>query len=127
MRTLPFVLAAVLLAFAVVLYEGLAFKDAGFSLARRCCDGAFVSAVLFLSLGGLAFVSRWGGFDALSYALISFTDIFRRPENRRGKGSYFDYVQAKQRGRMQPALRLLAVGAGMLAAALAIQVLPSCR
>ena len=115
---------AIVLACLVAWYERIAFRGEELSLARRCCDGAFVSAVLFLSLGGLSFVSHWGGFDAVSYALTSFADIFRRPERRRGKASYADYVHAKHDGRHRPSLRLLIVGAVMLVAALALLWVP---
>ena len=57
-------------------------------------DSFCVPAVLITGMGALAFISNEGGFDALSYGLTSFFDIFRKEKRNKHK-TYYDYKAEK--------------------------------
>ena len=57
-------------------------------------DSFTLPAVLFTGIGALAFVSNEGGFDALSYGLTSFFDLFRKEKRNKYK-TFYDYKVEK--------------------------------
>ncbi len=131
MRTIPFtkkalfILAAFALALIVAKAESAAYRSAGspLSLERLCCDGFFVSAVCFISVGLLTLIVNWGGFDTISYGFAKLGERFtRKPTAHR---NYFDYTQAKQAQRKNKnssglAVNFIVSGAIMLLASIAV-------
>ena len=57
-------------------------------------DSLCVPAVLIMGLGGIIFVSNEGAFDALSYGLNSFFDMFRKEKKNQFR-TFYDYKESK--------------------------------
>ena len=57
-------------------------------------DSFTLPAAVFLGMGGLVFVSNEGGFDALSYGITSFADMFRKEKKNIYK-SFYDYRESR--------------------------------
>lgn len=57
-------------------------------------DSFCVPGVVITGIGSLVFVSNEGGFDAISYGLTSFFDIFRK-ERKNKYRTFYDYKQEK--------------------------------
>lgn len=81
-------------------------------LLRLICDGTFITAVLFVSIGGLVFIAQHGGFDAFNYAFIKLKDMILHPRkmDRSDNDTYFDYVQSKKSKKRTPCRHLLIIG-----------------
>ncbi len=57
-------------------------------------DSFTVPGVVLTGIGGLMFVSNEGGFDALSYGITSFIDLFRKEKKNKYK-TFYDYKEEK--------------------------------
>lgn len=81
-------------------------------LIRLICDGTFITAVLYVSVGGLVFISGHGGFDAFNYAFIKLKDAILHPRrvDRSENDTYFDYVQEKHKKKKTPFLHFFIIG-----------------
>ena len=55
-------------------------------------DSFCVPAVMIMGIGALVFVSNEGGFDALSYGLTSFFDMFRKEKKNKFR-TFYDYKE----------------------------------
>lgn len=79
---------------------------------RLICDGTFVTAVLFVSFGGLTFIAYHGGFDAFNYAFIKLKDMILHPRrmDRSDNDTYYDYVKSKRDKKKKPYLHLFIIG-----------------
>ena len=127
MRKYVLCIIALVVAVAVVLWERASFTASGaaFTIFRLWCDGCFVSAIVFLSVGMILLVERWGGFDSLSYSagrLFSRFTHGRQVDEAEALGaaggeSYFDYPRRKseERKNRKGFVDFLIVGAIMLA------------
>lgn len=86
------------LGFAVVLFmsigNGVFDQTKIAQIFAILTDSFTVPTVVLLGLGGLMFVSNEGGFDALSYGITSFIDMFRKEKKNKFK-SFYDYKEAK--------------------------------
>ncbi len=89
------------------------FREIDFSLKRRLCDGSFVAAVAYLSVGGLIGISEHGGLDALRYATWKLKERILHPkvEDREDNQTYYDYVKAREEREKVPFAFILVVGA----------------
>ena len=109
---------ALLLAFLLGLFEQLGYEGVKFPFLRLCCDGCFVSGVLYLATGGLAYISEHGGFDAISYALHMIKNRFVHPNPEYREKDYYDYITRKKKNRKaRKVLYLVIIGAVLIIAA----------
>ncbi len=109
---------AVVIAFAVGFGEQ-SLWGVKFPFLRLACDGCFVSGVLFLSFGGLSFISVHGGFDAISYGFYMLKSRFLHPNPEYREQAYYDYVTAKKKNRKaMSVLYLIIIGAVLIAASI---------
>lgn len=67
---------AALIALAVALIQGLSLHDPAVESCRHLCDGFFITSVIYISLGGLVFISTTGFFDMFSYGVKSLAAYF---------------------------------------------------
>lgn len=115
---------ALAVAAAVVLYESSLYESMGFQMQMHVwCDGFFVSAVVFLGIGALVWISELGGFGAMGYLFYMTASIFSPRKKRfEERKSYYDFLREKEEKRTQkhPASRiwLITGGADMLLATL---------
>lgn len=79
---------------AIAYFRGLFDQTELVGVFHVLSDSFAVSGVLITGFGALVFVSNEGGFDALSYGMVSFFDIFRK-EKRNKYRTFYDYKQAK--------------------------------
>ena len=63
-------------------------------------DSFRIPAVMITGFGGLLFVSNEGGFDGLSYGMMTFFDLFRK-HKKNIYSSFFEYKEAKVGKEMQ--------------------------
>ena len=63
-------------------------------ILRIVTNSFTLPAFLLTGVGGLVFVSNEGSFDALSYGMTTFFDIFRK-EKKNKFASYYDYRKSK--------------------------------
>ncbi len=109
-RQLVFLVFGVAIAFLIALYASKTLPPE-LALPKRCMsDGCFVSAVLFLSVGALLFVSYWGGFDSFSYVMDKL--------KHKTEASYFDYVRERHAGKKSPSLLFFTTGLVMFSVSL---------
>ncbi len=79
----------------VVAYsQGLFSQTETVKILHILSDSFCVPGVLITGLGALIFVSNEGGFDALSYGMTSFFDIFRKEKKNKYR-TFYDYKQAR--------------------------------
>lgn len=82
-------------------------------------DSFTVPGVLLTGIGGLMFVSNEGGFDALSYGITSFIDLFRKEKKNKYK-TFYDYKEEKASKTLPVSFVLIS---GLIFMALAIIML----
>ena len=93
---------ALLIAIPVALHQGLSLEGAAYLNCRWLSDGFFVSAVIFVGMGGLFWVSTTGFFDIFSYAFKSLFVLFSPIKKAREFPHYYDYKcekDAKREGK----------------------------
>lgn len=84
-----------LLLAAWVAFSKNIFAQTSISLIFAILSDAFlVPGILITGMGGLIFVSNEGMFDAFSYGMTSFIDLFRK-EKRNKYHTFYDYKQSK--------------------------------
>ena len=69
-------------------------------------DSFCVPAVMIMGIGSLVFVSNEGGFDALSYGLTSFFDLFRKEKKNKFR-TFYDYKESRAEKSMPFAFMLI--------------------
>lgn len=107
---------------------GVAYLDwtRGYAVIHMLCDGFFVTAVLFLGMGGLKFFRNKGTFDVMSYSVSSVFQLhfpfvkMDSPLNARQE-DFADYKERKKAKR-KPASDLLWAGLVYLVLALIMLV-----
>lgn len=85
-----FIFIASVVAVLVAIYEKKVLPEEYATTIRLFCDGTSVSAIIFLFIGIMQFISRRGMFDSFGYALARF---------KKSPVTYLDYVQHKQEKR----------------------------
>ena len=93
---------ALLIAIPVALNQGLSMEGAAHLNCRWLSDGFFVSAVIFVGMGGLLWVSTTGFFDIFSYAFQSLLVLFSPLKKGKEFPHYYDYKcekDAKREGK----------------------------
>jgi hypothetical protein len=72
-------------------------------VVRFVCDGFFVTAILFLGIGGLTWASRMGTFDGLGYSFSlwkqRFTNHKRDWMNQESFADYKERMVEKKKGK----------------------------
>ena len=68
----------------------------GFNNVIFYCDGAFLVAMVAISIGGLAWVASVGGFDGVSYSTYYMFVGSRTIKEKRKYKSYTDYMEQKR-------------------------------
>ena len=92
---------------AFVAYSKNVFAQKELSMVFHILTDSFsLPAVLITGIGALAFVSNEGGFDALSYGLTSFFDMFRKEKKNKHK-TFYDYKMEKAEKRLPVSFLLL--------------------
>ena len=100
----PLIAAVALGALLSLLVFNLRLGEVGRKVALA--DALFVSGALQLSLAGLIYTSRMGGFDVFAY---SFSALIRAILGHRS-GSYADFKKGRARPEPRPALAILGLG-----------------
>ena len=93
---------ALMIAIPVAVSQGFALDGAAYLNCRWLSDGFFVSAVIFVGLGGLFWVSTTGFFDIFSYAFKSLFVLFSPLKKAKEFPHYYDYKcekDAKREGK----------------------------
>lgn len=94
------------------------------TLLVSLCNCFFVTAVLFLGIGGIKGVRNKGGFDVVGYGVKSTVETFIPFLRRHEKETFMDYRDRKEASR-KPADGLLFAGAVYLALSGIAQVIYS--
>ena len=82
---------AVVIALLVAASEGLAPSAEAYVNYHHLCDGFFVSAVIFVGLGGLLWISATGFFDIFGYAFKSIVHLLTPSKHDEQFPRYYDY------------------------------------
>ena len=110
---------------AFVAYSKNVFAQKELSMVFHILTDSFsLPAVLITGIGALAFVSNEGGFDALSYGLTSFFDMFRKEKKNKHK-TFYDYKMEKAEKRGSVPYFVMIVGAFYILLAVIAAVLCS--
>ncbi len=115
-------IVAVIISFAISQYEQKTLSQTiEITIIRSWCDGFFVSAVLYLSIGGLSFIARSGGYDAFRYALKKLVDKLKHPVNYdvSQSESYYDFVNSRNRNNSKSYIYFLVSGVILLIVSIA--------
>lgn len=87
---------AIVIAFAVVQFEMSTYGDGGVLLMHFVSDGFFASAVFYLGLGLLTFISDAGNFYGIQYLGYTLAYLFSFKKSFEDKKDYFTYCMEKQ-------------------------------
>ena len=87
------------LSFGVMYYQGLFEADTAADRIRIVCDGFSVTALLFLSMGFIVWVSTTGFFDIFGYALKKGAHALVPGLVREDVQDFYEYKLEKQGGR----------------------------
>ncbi len=93
------VLAVIVLvvAFLIAWYEISQYGASYVNWMRFLCDGFFVVGILLLCFGAMVWISRAGGFHALSYLFYTVGYMFTTNKNRFNKRkNYYEYKVEKE-------------------------------
>ena len=82
---------AVVIALLVAGTQGLSLEQPGYLIFHHLCDGFFISAVLFVGIGGLLWISATGFFDIFGYAFKSIVHLLTPSKYDAQFPRYFDY------------------------------------
>ena len=100
--------------------QGFAWAGESYLNCRYLSDGCFVSAVFFIGMGGLFWISATGFFDIFSYGFKSLLVLFSPLKAIKEHPHYYEYKcekDAKREGKPITYTTLI-VGFAMLAASL---------
>ena len=92
-------LIATVIAVTVAASQGLSLENAAFINCRFLSDGFFVSAVIFVGLGLLLWVSATGFFDIFGYAMKSLLVLFSPLKKPGEHPHYYEYKCEKDAKR----------------------------
>ena len=93
---------ALMIAIPVAVGQGFAFGGDAALNCRWLSDGFFVSAVIFIGMGGLFWISATGFFDIFSYGFKSLFVLFSPLKKAREFPHYYEYKcekDAKREGK----------------------------
>ena len=93
---------ALVIALPVAMHQGFSMDGDAALNCRWLSDGSFVSAVIFVGLGGLFWVSTTGFFDIFSYGFKSLFVLFSPLKKVKEFPHYYDYKcekDAKREGK----------------------------
>ena len=93
------VLAGVVLvsAFLIAWYEISQYGASYINWMRFLCDGFFVIGIMLICLGAMVWISRAGGFHALSYLFYTVGYMFTANKNRfNRRKNYYEYKVEKE-------------------------------
>lgn len=103
------------LAFIICAISGIFSAEGLFRVYEYLCDGFFISGVLALSMGVLAFVHNNGVFDMLIYGFKRFFSLFKKNPKEQKYATFYDYSVAKaERPKADYAFLLIVGGAFIL-------------
>lgn len=107
------------LSFGVMYYQGLFEADTAADRIRIVCDGFSVTALLFLSMGFIVWVSTTGFFDIFGYALKKGAHALVPGLVREDVQDFYEYKLERQGDRKKRGEgSTLLVGLGFLLAGL---------
>ncbi len=93
------------------------YRDVPAAWNVRCwSDALFIPAVVWVSIGGLVWVSTTGFFDIFRYGFSSLLVLFTPFKNPRDHKKFYEYKlerEEKRKGRVVP-VTILAIGAVLL-------------
>lgn len=82
---------AVAIALFVAVSEGMSLSAEPYLIFHHLCDGFFISAVLFVGVGGLLWISATGFFDIFGYAFKSIAHLLTPSKYDEQFPRYYDY------------------------------------
>lgn len=106
---------ALIIAVYTAVKQGFLLAGEAYLNCRYISDGCFVSAVLFIGLGGLFWISATGFFDIFSYGFKSLLVLFSPLRKPHEHEKFYEYKLAKDAKRGKPLYFLLIVGLACLA------------
>ena len=122
---------ALVIALPVAMHQGFSMDGDAALNCRWLSDGFFVSAVIFVGLGGLFWVSTTGFFDIFSYGFKSLFVLFSPLKKVKEFPHYYDYKcekDAKREGKPIThtvlVVGLICLAASLICLALYYKLLP---
>ena len=117
------------IALVIALLAGLlenSFLEVKMPFIRLACDGCFVAGIMYLSFGGLSYVSVNGGFDALNYAFYMLKQRFLHPHPDHRDQDYYEFITNKRKNRKAHKVWYLLIigGVFLLAAIIMVPFVP---
>ncbi len=113
LNTKIFVRFLIDLALSAAICVFIIFNEKEFSLARRLCDGFFVSGIIFLAVGIISFCSYKGAYNFLTYTFYSIKNVFsksRKNHNEEPHLNYAEYSAQKNESKKSSPFATLIVG-----------------
>ena len=103
--------AGLVIAFVIMLAQGIFSQTDAQDVMRILSDAFFASGVLLAGAGLILVASNGGLFDMFGYAAVLFFNLFRRDVTKRKYKDFYEYREAKkEKKRGGPALREPAAG-----------------
>ena len=122
---------AVTIAIGIAVLRGLSLSAAAYLNWHYLCDGFFVSAVMFVGMGGLLWISDTGFFDIFGYAFKSIVHLLTPSKYDAQFPRYYDYKceqndkrQAKPLNHTVVVVGIIVLGLSFLCLALYNNCLP---
>lgn len=113
-------ITAVIIAVSVAGYQGFALEQELYLNCRYLSDGFFVSAVIFVGLGVLLWISTTGFFDIFSYAFKSLLVLFSPLKKASEHPHYYEYKCEKDAKREGKPITHTVLVAGLIVLALCL-------
>lgn len=85
------------------------------------CDAFFIPGILICAAGLIVLSSNEGAFDAISYGLTSFINMFKRDPSKK-YDSFYDYTSSRSE-KKTPFAFLLITGGGFLLVSMIMWIL----
>ena len=95
-------LIAAVIAVMAAVHQGFSLAGEGYLNCRYLSDGCFISAVIFIGMGGLLWISTTGFFDIFSYSFKSLLVLFSPLKKASEHPHYYEYKcekEAKREGK----------------------------
>ena len=108
--------AGLVIAFVIMLAQGIFSQTDEQDVMRILSDAFFASGVLLAGAGLILVASNGGLFDMFGYAAVLFFNLFRRDVTKRKYKDFYEYREAKKEKKRSTAYLLL-VGVGLIAVA----------
>ena len=111
---------ALVIAIPVALGQGFSLQGEAALNCRWLSDGFFVSAVIFIGMGGLFWVSTTGFFDIFSYGFKSLFVLFSPLKKAREFPHYYEYKCEKDAKREGKPISHTVLVAGLICLAVSL-------